>query len=232
MSATVVEMSRREREAWDRHWRALEGESTTFGRLASLVRKGILRRAVRHYAERYFPASGLFVEMGCGTAQASSSIEPRERRFAGLDLSLPALLAAQGNPPHRHVLGGDLRHLPFPDGSVAGVWNLGVMEHFPPGQGAEILRELRRVLAPGAHAILFWPPSFGSSRWVLAPIEWVRTQASGRPFHFFPDEVNRLTSRDHARRMVLAGGLEPVAVDFSFRDWFIHMVVVARKPEP
>ncbi|RPH53944.1 class I SAM-dependent methyltransferase [bacterium] len=232
MSTTFAEVSRREREAWDRHWRTLEDESTFFGRLASLVRKGILRRAVRHYAERYFPARGLFVEMGCGTAQASASIEPRERRFAGLDLSLPALLAARGNPPHRHVLGGDLRHLPFPDGSVAGIWNLGVMEHFPAGQGIGILRELRRVLAPGAYAILFWPPSFGSSRWALAPIEWLRTRVDGRPFRFFPDEVNRLASHDHARRMVLAGGLEPVAVDFSFRDCFIHMVVVARKPLP
>jgi SAM-dependent methyltransferase len=232
MSATFVETSRRERETWDRHWRALDRESTLFGRLASFVRKGILRRAVRHYTERYFPPRGLFVEMGCGTAQASASIEPRERRFAGLDLSLPALLAARGNPPHQNVLGGDLRHLPFPDGSVAGIWNLGVMEHFPPEQGIEILRELGRVLAPGAYAILFWPPSFGSSRWVLAPVEWVRTRVSGQPFHFFPDEVNRLTSRDHARRMVLAGGLEPVAVDFSFRDWLIHMVVVARRPGP
>jgi SAM-dependent methyltransferase len=228
----MVEMSRLEREVWDRHWRSLDSESTVFGRLASLVRKGILRRAVRHYTERYFPASGLFVETGCGTAQASASVEPRARRLVGFDLSLPALLAARAHPPHRHVLGGDLRHLPFPNGSVAGIWNLGVMEHFPPEQGAEILRELRRVLAPGGHAILFWPPSFGSSRWVLGPIEWVRTRVSGRPFHFFPDEVNRLTSRDHARRMVRAGGLEPVAVDFSAWDCFIHMVVVARKPGP
>lgn len=228
----MVETSRLEREVWDRHWRALEGKSTLFGRLASLVRKGILRRAVRHYAERYFPVRGLFVEMGCGTAQASASIGLRERRFAGLDLSLPALLSARGNPPHRHLLGGDLRHLPFPDGSVAGIWNLGVMEHFPPEQGVEILRELRRVLAPGAHAVLFWPPSFGSSRWGLAPIEWVRTRVGGRPFRFFPDEVNRLTSRGHARRMVRAAGFEPVAVDFSAWDGFIHLVVVARKAGP
>lgn len=228
----MVETSRFEREVWDRHWRALEEEPTLVGRLASLVRKGILRRAVRHYAERYFPARGLFVEMGCGTAQASASIELRERRFAGLDLSLPALLSARGNPPHRHLLGGDLRHLPFPDGSIAGIWNLGVMEHFSPEQGAEILREFRRVLTTGGHAILFWPPTFGLSRWVLGPIERVRTRVSGRPFHFFPDEVNRLTSRDHARRMVQAGGLEPIAVDFSARDCFIHMVVVARNTGP
>jgi SAM-dependent methyltransferase len=227
-----VETSRREREVWDRHWRALAGGPSLFGRCASLVRKGILRRAVRHYAQRYFPARGLFVEMGCGTAEASAAIAPRERRFAGLDLSLPALLAARGNPPHRHLLGGDLRRLPFRDGSVAGIWNLGVMEHFLPEQGAEILRELRRVLTPGGHAILFWPPSFGASRWVLGPIERVRTRVSGRPFRFFPDEVNRLTSRDHARRIIRAGGLEPVAVDFSAWDCFIHLVVVARKAGP
>lgn len=219
-----------EREVWDRHWRALEKESTLFGRLASLTRKAVLRRAVRHYADLYFPARGLFLETGCGTAQSSAWISPKERRFAGLDLSLPALLSARGNPPHQILVGGELRSLPFPDGSVAGLWNLGVMEHFQPDEGMAILREFRRVLAPGGCALLFWPPSFGSSRWVLAPVEWVRTKTSGRPFHFFPDEVNRLTSRAHARRMVAGGGLETVAVHFSAWDAFIHMIVVARRP--
>lgn len=226
----MIAVNRTEREVWDRHWRALEGESSLFGRLASFVRKAVLRRAVRHYANLYFSERGVFVEAGCGTAQASESIAPLRRRFAGIDLSLPALLTARGNPPHQSFLGADLRQLPFRDGSLAGLWNLGVMEHFPPEQGQEILREMGRVLAPGAHVLLFWPPSFGSSRWVLGPIEWVRTRLGGEPFHFFPDEVNRLTSREHGRRMVLAGGLEPVAVHFSGWDLFIHMIVVARKP--
>jgi SAM-dependent methyltransferase len=219
-----------EREVWDRHWRALGEESTLFGRLASLTRKAVLRRAVRHYADLYFPARGLYLETGCGTAQSSAWISPKERRFAGLDLSLPALLSARGNPPHQILVGGELRSLPFPDGSVAGLWNLGVMEHFPQEEGIAILREFRRVLAPGGVALLFWPPELGSSRWVLAPIEWVRTRLQGRPFHFFPDEVNRLKSRRHALEMLAAAGLEPAALDLTLRDGLIHRIVVARRP--
>lgn len=223
-------MNGSERQTWDRHWQALEGESALFGTLASWVRRFVLRRAVRGYAERFFPAEGILVETGCGTAQASTGIPARGRRLVGFDFSLPALRTARGTGPHRDVLGGDIRRLPFRDGSVAGIWNLGVMEHFPPEEGVAILGEFRRVLRPGGTAILFWPPSFGSSRWVLAPIEWFRSRLSGRPFHFFPDEVNRLTSHRHARETVLASGLEPLAVEFSPRDGFIHMVVVARKP--
>jgi len=78
--------------------------------------------------------------------------------------------------------------------------------------------------------VLFWPPEFGSSRWLLAPIEWARTRLRGQPFHFFPDEVNRLRSRRHAREILEAAGFEPVAIDFTFWDCLIHLVVVARKP--
>lgn len=225
-------MNGTEREVWDRHWQALGKESALFGSLASLVRKLILRRAVEHYAEKYFPADGVFVDAGCGTGQASASIPARGRRLLGFDFSLSALAEARKEGPYRLMVGGDIRALPFRDGSLSGLWNLGVMEHFPKEDGVAILREFRRVLAPGRTAVLFWPPEFGSSRWVLAPIEWAKTRRRGRPFHFFPDEVNRLRSRRHAREMLEAAGLEPVALDFTLRDCLIHLIVVARRPAP
>ncbi len=101
-------------------------------------------------------------------------------------------------------LQGDITRLPLRDASIAGVWNLGFLEHFDESAGIRILREFRRVLAPGGHAVLFWPPEFGSSRLVLAPIEKLRSVARGSPFRFFPDEVNRLASRAHARRLLEA----------------------------
>jgi SAM-dependent methyltransferase len=234
-------VSQGERQIWDRHWGELEGgDRSLFGALASLVRRTILCRAVHHYTSRYFPPRGLFVEAGCGTAQASARIALLERTLVAVDFSLPALLAARGAAargaaargaaPHHHFICGDIRHLPFQDGAVAGLWNLGVMEHFEPQDGREILGELRRILAPGGCAILFWPPEFGLSRWVLAPFEWLRSRRSGRPFHFFPDEVNRLRSLPHARETLRGGGLEPVAADFTPRDAFIHVVAVGRRP--
>lgn len=219
-----------ERETWERHWKSLDRESALFGRLASLVRKLLLRRAVRHYAEAWFPAEGVFVDAGCGTGQASAAIPARGRRLVGFDFSLLALEDARKEDLYRSRIGGDIRSLPFKDGSVTGLWNLGVMEHFPQPEGIAILREFRRVLMPGGAAILFWPPELGSSRWLLAPIEWVKTRLRGRTFRFFPDEVNRLRSRRHAREMLEAAGLEPAALDFSLRDGLIHLIVVARRP--
>lgn len=221
-----------DRETWDRHWRSLQGgDASLFGTLVSLVRRTVLCRAVRHYTDRYFPPGGFQVEAGCGTGQSSATMRALDRRLVGLDFSFPALLEARrGAAPHRAFLRGDIRALPFRDGSLTGVWNLGVMEHFQQEDGLAILRELRRVLAPGACAILFWPPEFGLSRWVLAPFEWVRSRTSGRPFHFFPDEVNRLRSPRHARELLAAAGFEPAAVDFTPRDAFIHIVAVGRRP--
>jgi SAM-dependent methyltransferase len=224
-------MSKSEREVWDRHWRALEGgHASFFGALASLVRRTILCRAVRHYSDRWFPPAGVLVETGCGTSQSSVRMRRLGRRFVGFDFSLPALLAARGTPPHQFLVRGDIHALPFRDSSLAGIWNLGVMEHFPPAEGQAILREARRTLRPGACALLFWPPEHGLSRLVLAPIEWLRGRLAGRPFRFFPDEVNRLRSRRQARETLRAAGLDPVAVDFSPRDAFIHIVAVGRKP--
>lgn len=219
-----------DREVWDAHWRVLSGRSSWFGRLASIVRVLILARAVRHYVGRYFRSEGVFVEAGCGTGQASSAIVVGERKLLALDVSLEALhQARRGGAVHQAFVVADLRALPFRDGGLAGLWNLGVMEHFETQQGIAILAEMRRALSRGGVALLFWPPELGSSRWVLAPIEWLRSRLSGRPFRFFPDEVNRLSSRRHGRELVAAAGLEPIAVEATFRDALIHLVVVARR---
>ena len=219
-------------EVWDRHWRELHGRRSLFGNLASLVRRLVLCRAVRHYTGRYFPREGWFAEAGCGTGQASGRIEPAARRLLGLDVSLQALLDARRTSSYRALLQCDISQLPFRDGSLAGVWNLGVMEHFPPARGQEILRELGRALCPGGTALLFWPPEHGSSRLVLGPIEWIRSRLTGKKFEFFPAEVNRLRSFGHACDMLRGGELEPAAVHWSFQDLFIHFVVVGRKRSP
>jgi SAM-dependent methyltransferase len=132
---------------------------------------------------------------------------------------------------HGGYVQADIRRLPLADDSVAGIWNLGVMEHFASGEVDSVLREFRRVLKPGHAMILFWPPEFGSSRLVLAPIEWFLTRRRGRPFRFFPGEPGRLKSRREALARITGAGFEPVAAEFGPQDAFIHVVVVGRKPE-
>lgn len=215
--------------AWNEHWQRLRGRSGLFGALSSLVRRLVLRPAVRHYVERLFPPRGVLLEAGCGTGQASAGIAPRQRCLVGVDFSLAALVEARRTGAHRHLVLADIGALPFRDGAMAGLWNLGVMEHFPAPEGIRILAELRRVLASGAPILLFWPPEFGLSRLVLAPIERLRSLLTGRPFAFFPDEPGRLASRRDGRGRLTAAGFAGATADFSWRDGFIHVVVWARR---
>jgi SAM-dependent methyltransferase len=221
--------ARDDARVWDDHWAALSGRRSLFGRVASLVRTSLLSRAVRAFADEHFPRDGVFVEAGCGTAESSSRIDPAGRTLVAMDISRLAVRTARRIPVFRGLLQGDLFRLPFRDASVSGLWNLGVMEHFHPEEGRTLLREFARVLRPGGIALLFWPPEFGASRILLAPVEALRSRP-GAPFHFFPDEVNRLTSRAHGLAMLEGTGLEPVVLSFGPRDLFIHLVVVARKP--
>jgi SAM-dependent methyltransferase len=219
-----------EHDAWERHWHATAKARSPVGRIASFVRRRVLARAVHHYANRYFGDEGFFVECGCGTGQSSERIPRRQRRLVALDFSVGALRQARRVSSFTDRIQADIRRLPFRDASVAGLWNLGVMEHFDADSAKAILAEFRRVLKPGGVALLFWPPEFGSSRWVLAPVEWLLSRGRERPFRVFPDEVNRLRSKRQAAEAVRAAGLEPTAIDFTLRDAFIHMIVVARRP--
>ncbi len=218
------------RETWEEHWTRLGSPASFVGRLASVVRRSILRRAVLAFDERYLPRKGILVELGCGTAGSSRGMAGGERRLVALDLSMVALRAAASTGVFGSFVLGDLERLPFRSGALDGAWNLGVLEHFEEERGRRVLGEIRRVMKPGGVAVLFWPPEFGSARIALAPIEALRTRLSGRPFAFFPDEANRLRSKGHARRMLAAAGLEPLRVAFSLRAAFIHLVVVARRP--
>lgn len=223
-------MSEPGRATWDEHWDAIQRDSSVFGRIASFVRVQVLSRAVAHYASRYLAADGPLLEAGSGTGQSSSRIGVEGRPRIALDYASRALRHARAVPVFDAFIQGDLARLPLRDASISGLWNLGVMEHFDEVAGVRVLREFRRVLVPGGHAVLFWPPDFGSSRMVLAPIETLLTWKRASRFQFFPDEVNRLRSRVHARRLLEAADLEERRIDFSFRDLFIHVVVVARRP--
>src|SRR6266545_4999725 len=128
-------VARDDARVWDRHWAALSERSSLFGRIASLVRTSLLSRAVRAFADEYFQKSGVFVEAGCGTAESSSGIDPAGRTLVAMDISRLAVRAARRIPVFSGLLQGDLFRLPFLSGSVSGLWNLGVMEHFTEEEG-------------------------------------------------------------------------------------------------
>jgi SAM-dependent methyltransferase len=181
-----------------------------------------------HYSDRFFPLEGFFVEMGCGTGESSAKLSRAHRTLIGVDYSFVALRAAVQSGSFTAVTQGNILSLPCRSSSIDGIWNLGVMEHFSESQLTACLREFRRVLKPGGVIILFWPPEGNASRWLLGPIERVIGWLSSKPFTFFPDEICRLRSKDQATQLLECNGFQVMAVDFSWRTAFIHMVVVGK----
>lgn len=104
------------------------------------------------------PAEGTYLDFGSGVG---SSVRPflaqcPRARLVCADVSAASLVASRRahGARARHVLirGG---RLPLADASVDGAFACCVLHHVPPAEHAAALRELRRVLRPGAPLMLY-----------------------------------------------------------------------------
>ena len=205
-----------EAEEWDRHWQGLKG--ILRGRLFSLYRWQVRSRCVARAVAKHFTAPGVYVECGCGSSETSCRIRPKPgQTFLALDFAARPLGMALHQPCHAGGLQADIRRLPFRDQSLDGIWNLGVMEHFEEDEQLQILREFHRVLKPGGHLLLWWPPRLALDRCMLLPFE-----------KLFPSEPGRVTRRAAAQMLVAAGFCE-VVVLFPWNDLLTELVVIGCK---
>ncbi|MGA1844951.1 MAG: class I SAM-dependent methyltransferase [bacterium] len=108
------------------------------------------------YILTYMPREGLVVEAGCGLARYVEFLHRKGFRVLGIELDADTIDTVKKLAPHLDVRQGDLLAMDFADGSLAGIICLGVVEHFMEGP-ARPLRELHRVLKPGAHAVITVP---------------------------------------------------------------------------
>jgi SAM-dependent methyltransferase len=79
-----------------------------------------------------------------------------------LDISFEALRFAKSIEPPTLVqptkyCQGDVFALPYSDDSFELVWNVGLIEHYPPKGVIEILREMQRVTRPGGYVLAAIP---------------------------------------------------------------------------
>ena len=220
------------RQVWEKHWHGMNRRFSMFGTVATLVRTQGFSRAVEQYLGPTLQPGGVFLEAGCGTSESSCRLHRGDHTLIGVDFSSRALRRAKAISVLDDFVQADIFQLPMRSGSIDGIWNLGVMEHFDGRDSHRILLEFHRVLRPGGRIVLFWPPTFGLSRWVLAPFEKTIGAWRRQRFQFFPDEVNRLGSKRAGRQAVAAAGFTPITVDFSLLACLCHLVVVASKPTP
>ena len=214
---------------WDEYWR-LRGKPMTgsfYNAIAAIYRTAIIKRNLEGYIFKNFAPGMSLLHAGCGSGQADVDIT-RRMKVTALDISQPALdHYARENEGRAVLLRASAFSVPLPDASVDGVYNLGVMEHFTEPDVVKLLREFRRVLKPGGRIVLFWPPTFGLSVFVLDTAHRVlRLLGSTRKLH--PDEITRLESRAHAERLLRLGGFRLIDYSFGPRDLFVQVVLVAR----
>jgi len=111
--------------------------------VALLEARGIVRAGLR------------ILDLACGAGRHTAALERRRAAVVGLDLSMPLLVSAR----HRArgaLTRGDMRALPYRDGSFDAVLNLftsfGYFED--DHEHEQVLRDVARVLRPGGRFVL------------------------------------------------------------------------------
>jgi len=102
------------------------------------------------------PKGERILEAGCGIGTIVYGLTASGWRCTGVDFAAGTIEAVKSIEPEIDIVVGDVRALPFPDGSFRGYISAGVIEHFHDGYG-EILSEMDRVLKPGGAAIISFP---------------------------------------------------------------------------
>lgn len=114
--------------------------------LAAAVRNDLLR-SMLHPA----PADTV-LDLGCGSGRMVIWNRDLGAYTVGVDVS--PYFAHEAREAVDLVL-GDLRQLPFPDGTFTKAYALDVLEHLSPDAVRDMLREAARVLAPGGQLFLY-----------------------------------------------------------------------------
>ena len=214
---------------WSEHWSG-EHQGRISQKFFSFWRKAVFARTVRYFLNRYFPAAGVFVEAGSGTAETSIRINKYggERLLVAVDIVLPVLSLC---PPVMDArICADIFRLPFRSNSVDGIWNLGVMEHFTHEQIDQVLREFHRILKPKGRVILFWPGKDSVPQKMLKVVEKIiNLKKRQREFHFHPDEISQIASMRQGREILARNGFIPLFIDYGFRSLMAFKTLVGEK---
>lgn len=175
--------------------------------LGSKIRNDMLRALLRPQAwDRV-------VDLGCGSGRTLLWNQRWRATMVGVDIapffSADARRAAD-------LLLGDLRALPFADGTFTKAYSLDVLEHLSPEALRAMLAEANRVLAPGGQ--LFVYTHVRKNAPIAAGLRWINALARRLERAGLIDmRQERLRKSDHLNPLRDIPELEAVASDTGFR---------------
>ena len=117
-------------------------------------------RVTAEWLARVTLPAGLVLELGCGRGALAAVSD----RYAGADLSLPALAAADAS----RRLCADVQRLPVRSATIAFLFSWAALEHVPNPE--RVLDEVERVLRPGGVALL--APAWHCRPWAAEGLEF------------------------------------------------------------
>lgn len=214
-------------QEWEKYWVGHEG--SLFGKASRIYRKYILSYHVKRILGLYFQQNGFYVDCGSGSSESSMRLEAINKSYIALDKSHQTLKKAVSKFDNLTGIAGDIFHLPYKSESIAGIYNLGVMEHFNQSEIVDVLNEFHRVLKKDSFIILFWPYKNGFIQRMLDSVTYFLTKICRIKFWYTPEEITRLNSKDHALSIIKNTSFEMEKIYFSFHDLFTHYIVVAKK---
>ena len=186
------------------------------------IDKAWRRRAVERLAWERVP-DGVYLDCCAGTLVLAAELCRRDAfrgRVVGADFVVPMLRLGRGKADRLRPVGADALQLPFPDASFDGATvGFGV-------RNLEDLRagfaELRRVLKPGARAVIleFTQPSAWPIRFVylfyfrrVLPLVGRIVSKHRDAYSYLPNSVLEFPSPDDLAELMRAAGFADVAYD-------------------
>ena len=134
--------------------------------LGSKIRNDMLRRFLE------LKPDDLAVDLGCGSGRALLWNRDRGATAVGIDISPFFSMDARRDVD---LLLGDLRRLPFADGTFTKAWSLDVLEHLSPDALRAMLKEAGRVLKPGGGMFVYTHVRKNAP--IAAGLRWINTLA-------------------------------------------------------
>ena len=213
---------------WDHYWKLQARGQKAYGFIANIYRKYIIKGTLNKHIEKSFIPNSKLLHAGSGSGEVDLDI-CRSMEVVAIDFSSHALSTyIECHPNVELISQADIFQLPFPDATFDGVFNLGVMEHFNDKEMVIALTELRRVIKNNGKILLFWPPKWGLSVFVLRTVHWIARKIFDKNLNLHPAEINLLSSRQHCQRFCSAAGLQIVGFQFGPRDLFTHQIVTLK----
>jgi SAM-dependent methyltransferase len=176
----------------------------------------LLGSKIRNDMLRAFLAPGprdLVVDLGCGSGRALLWNRDWQARTVGIDIAPYFAVEARRQVD---LLLGDLRRLPFADGTFTGAYSLDVLEHLSPDALRAMLAEAARVLAPGGRLFVYTHARRNAP--IAAGLRWINALARRLERAGLIDmRQERLRKSDHLNPLGDIPELRRVAGDAGFR---------------